>query len=324
MRQTTPKQINADFAYNVGKDIANLENEVENLKKNIGKPQTGNLEFDDKRIAIGNTVYRKLKESLTMFATGIMGNTHWLGDRPDDGIWQDPFTNEYYDRTGTTDTKVQLESFNMFEFQNYITKFDISVVREFIKDNKHKATIKVELEAAITKAYKPDTYPILRLVISNLDYDFSVSYSEQSDTFKPTILQNYEFEIDVPKDGIVTAKITEYHNGITIHSIDKKFDFINIDDLIKKSKINFSGVVEKYSLDYDKNIFFILSPSVENNKPEISSNFLLNLLEYRLNGKVATSLSYDWATSSSYIFKADTMEQLQGEIEVWYKGERIK
>ena len=52
-----------------------------------------------------NLIFRKSKNSnYPMFCTGFQSNQEWYGDRPDDGVWINPFENmQKYQRTGETD-----------------------------------------------------------------------------------------------------------------------------------------------------------------------------------------------------------------------------
>ena len=52
-----------------------------------------------------NLIFRKSKNSnYPMFCTGFQHNKEWYGDRPDDGVWINPFENmQKYQRTGETD-----------------------------------------------------------------------------------------------------------------------------------------------------------------------------------------------------------------------------
>ena len=60
---------------------------------------------------IQNLIFRKSKNSnYPMFCTGFQYNQEWYGDRPDDGIWINPFENmQKYQRTGETDVRYTLE-----------------------------------------------------------------------------------------------------------------------------------------------------------------------------------------------------------------------
>lgn len=54
-----------------------------------------------------NLIFRKSKNSnFPMFCTGYQLDEDWYGDRPDDGIWINPFeNNQKYKRTGETDVR---------------------------------------------------------------------------------------------------------------------------------------------------------------------------------------------------------------------------
>ena len=56
---------------------------------------------------IQNLIFRKSKNSnYLMFCTGFQYNQEWYGDRPDDGVWINPFENDQkYQRTGETDVR---------------------------------------------------------------------------------------------------------------------------------------------------------------------------------------------------------------------------
>lgn len=56
---------------------------------------------------IENLIFRKSKNSnFPMFCTGYQVGADWYGDRPDDGIWLNPFeNNQKYKRTGETDVR---------------------------------------------------------------------------------------------------------------------------------------------------------------------------------------------------------------------------
>ena len=56
---------------------------------------------------IQNLIFRKSKNSnYPMFCTGYQYNQEWYGDRPDDGVWINPFENmQKYQRTGETDVR---------------------------------------------------------------------------------------------------------------------------------------------------------------------------------------------------------------------------
>ena len=56
---------------------------------------------------IENLIFRKAKNSnFPMFCTGYQVGNDWYGDRPDDGIWLNPFeNNQKYQRTGEVDTR---------------------------------------------------------------------------------------------------------------------------------------------------------------------------------------------------------------------------
>lgn len=56
---------------------------------------------------IQNLIFRKSKNSnYPMFCTGFQYNQEWYGDRPDDGVWINPFENmQKYQRTGETDVR---------------------------------------------------------------------------------------------------------------------------------------------------------------------------------------------------------------------------
>ena len=60
---------------------------------------------------IQNLIFRKSKNSnYPMFCTGFQDNQEWYGDRPDDGIWINPFENmQKYQRTGETDVRYTSE-----------------------------------------------------------------------------------------------------------------------------------------------------------------------------------------------------------------------
>ena len=85
---------------------------------------------------IQNLIFRKSKNSnYPMFCTGYQVGDDWYGDRPDDGVWLNPFeNNQKYQRTGETDvryvenltiTSVELQT-NMSDNQNpNDLKFDI-------------------------------------------------------------------------------------------------------------------------------------------------------------------------------------------------------
>lgn len=117
--------VDSMFAYNVAKDIANIENEVEELKS-LPSPQ--GLEFGNERIEVNGLVYRKVEnpEYIKLIQTGYKNNKNWYGDRPDNGYWNDPFTKQVYQRHDGEDFEVVLPSveqvkklsFN-FEFESY-------------------------------------------------------------------------------------------------------------------------------------------------------------------------------------------------------------
>lgn len=51
-------------------------------------------------------IFRKAKNSnYLMFSTGFQFDNEWYGDRPDDGVYKDPFTNKYYERKGNVVTE---------------------------------------------------------------------------------------------------------------------------------------------------------------------------------------------------------------------------
>ena len=56
---------------------------------------------------IQNLIFRKSKNSnYPMFCTGYQVGNDWYGDRPDDGVWINPFENMHkYQRTGETDVR---------------------------------------------------------------------------------------------------------------------------------------------------------------------------------------------------------------------------
>lgn len=56
---------------------------------------------------IQNLIFRKSKNSnFPMFCVGYQVGNDWYGDRPDDGIWLNPFeNNQKYQRTGEVDTR---------------------------------------------------------------------------------------------------------------------------------------------------------------------------------------------------------------------------
>ena len=56
---------------------------------------------------IQNLIFRKSQNSnFPMFCTGYQVGNDWYGDRPDDGIWLNPFeNNQKYQRTGEVDTR---------------------------------------------------------------------------------------------------------------------------------------------------------------------------------------------------------------------------
>lgn len=56
---------------------------------------------------IQNLIFRKSKNSnYPMFCTGYRSGDDWYGDRPDDGVWLNPFeNNQKYQRTGETDVR---------------------------------------------------------------------------------------------------------------------------------------------------------------------------------------------------------------------------
>ena len=57
--------------------------------------------------SLRNLIFRKSKNSnYPMFCTGYQVGDDWYGDRPDDGIWINPFeNNQKYKRTGETDVR---------------------------------------------------------------------------------------------------------------------------------------------------------------------------------------------------------------------------
>ncbi|AOF54416.1 hypothetical protein [Rodentibacter caecimuris] len=69
------------------------------------------------------------------------------------------------------------------------------------------------------------------------------------------------------------------------------------------------------------NLLFLF-PSIRSGDGNITPSFIMRKVEYRLNSKVQKGILEDM--SEPYIFSADTAEELQGSVEVWYKGEQIQ
>ncbi|AOF54284.1 hypothetical protein BKG91_03580 [Rodentibacter caecimuris] len=101
--------VDAMFAYNVAKDIVNLENEIEVLKN---QPVPRVMEVENRLVATDNAVYRQVKNlaNIKLVQTGYRDGIFWYGDRPNDGYWLDPFTQRVYLRRDNQDSEVELPS----------------------------------------------------------------------------------------------------------------------------------------------------------------------------------------------------------------------
>ncbi|MCQ9121557.1 hypothetical protein MUU45_001105 [Rodentibacter pneumotropicus] len=124
MAKTNKNQpVDMMFAYNVAKDIANLENEVEALK-NQPAPQV--MEVGSELVATDNAVYRQVKNlaNIKLVQTGYRDGIFWYGDRPNDGYWLDPFTQQVYLRRDGQDSEVALPSPELVSRLNISYRFD--------------------------------------------------------------------------------------------------------------------------------------------------------------------------------------------------------
>ncbi|MCR1838467.1 hypothetical protein E5343_01290 [Rodentibacter caecimuris] len=110
MARTNENQsVDSMFAYNVAKDIVNLENEIEVLKN---QPVPRVMEVENRLVATDNAVYRQVKNlaNIKLVQTGYRDGIFWYGDRPNDGYWLDPFTQRVYLRRDNQDSEVELPS----------------------------------------------------------------------------------------------------------------------------------------------------------------------------------------------------------------------
>ncbi|QIA76631.1 hypothetical protein [Rodentibacter caecimuris] len=103
------QSVDSMFAYNVAKDIVNLENEIEVLKN---QPVPRVMEVENRLVATDNAVYRQVKNlaNIKLVQTGYRDGIFWYGDRPNDGYWLDPFTQRVYLRRDNQDSEVELPS----------------------------------------------------------------------------------------------------------------------------------------------------------------------------------------------------------------------
>lgn len=324
MGLTRPKQINADFAYNVGKDIANLEHEVELLKNKTPElpPQQG-IEFAVERFAFGDQCFRKLaKGNALMLMTGVFNNGMWYGDRPNDGIWQDPFTLKFYKRTGANDIETELTNLNMNDIEKYVKVRDVKVLTSYLNNNVLKANLMVHVKIVIDDDYIPSSYPeTIILAIHNAD---------QTYLYRNAISNTYEYywetDIIVPQDKMIRLQLRDSNQGaVVIYDKDIQLDIpTDLATLIKSAEITIPAVTSYFDNFYSKDRFMIGVPTVKAKSSDYTSRDLAHKLEYRLNGKVQNGLKQDLYGEYLMIFDADTAEELQGEVEVWYNGERIK
>ncbi|AOF53729.1 hypothetical protein BKG91_03310 [Rodentibacter caecimuris] len=115
--------VDAMFAYNVAKDIVNLENEIEVLKN---QPVPRVMEVENRLVATDNAVYRQVKNlaNIKLVQTGYRDGIFWYGDRPNDGYWLDPFTQRVYLRRDNQDSEVELPSPELVRRLNISYRFD--------------------------------------------------------------------------------------------------------------------------------------------------------------------------------------------------------
>lgn len=115
--------VDSMFAYNVAKDIANLENEVEVLK-NQPAPQV--MEVGSELVSTDKAVFRQVKnvDNIKLIQTGYRDGIFWYGDRANDGYWLDPFTQRVYLRRDGQDSEVALPSPELVSRLNISYRFD--------------------------------------------------------------------------------------------------------------------------------------------------------------------------------------------------------
>ncbi|OOF68471.1 hypothetical protein BKG95_03445 [Rodentibacter pneumotropicus] len=115
--------VDSMFAYNVAKDIVNLENEIEVLKN---QPVPRVMEVENRLVATDNAVYRQVKNlaNIKLVQTGYRDGIFWYGDRANDGYWLDPFTQRVYLRRDNQDSEVELPSPELVRRLNISYRFD--------------------------------------------------------------------------------------------------------------------------------------------------------------------------------------------------------
>lgn len=81
------------------------------MKQNASTNVESTFSLENSRITkevanISRLCFRQTHNSnCNMLLTGYEQDNEWYGDRPDDGIWTNPFTNKQYKRTGTDDVE---------------------------------------------------------------------------------------------------------------------------------------------------------------------------------------------------------------------------
>ncbi|OOF56128.1 hypothetical protein BKK56_03860 [Rodentibacter genomosp. 2] len=318
--------VDSMFAYNVAKDIANLENEVEKLKKDKEEqpevPKSNGIEFGKSyHIKDENFLFREvLNSNAIMIQTGYFANELWHGDRPDDGIWYNPINNERYIRKNGVDEKLVLPDFDLSTLQNYITSNNAYSYYGFtpIYDGeKGTGQLVINLDFEIPSNFNFKSIPELKIKLKGYDElktatkdllgsKIAVSVGAQFEVNLSDGTENFEFEILDDKSNVV------YTGSHTV-------EFADVDSAIKNAKFEFSEPKKT------TNNFIIPAPTIKTNDDNIKPSFIMRKVEYRLNGKVQRGIVQEpQGTIEPYIFSADTAEELQGSVEVWYKGEQIQ
>ncbi|OOF80823.1 hypothetical protein [Rodentibacter caecimuris] len=138
--------VDATFAYNVAKDIVNLENEVAKIKE---EPTPQVIEFGHERVVDSNhRVYRRVlnNDNIKLIQTGYQDDVFWYGDKPDNGYWTNPFTGQIYQRHEGQDREISLPTVEQVKQLNFSFKFSEYVYQEGfpLSDENHVLNISLE------------------------------------------------------------------------------------------------------------------------------------------------------------------------------------
>ncbi len=186
---------------------------------------------------IQNLIFRKSKNSnYPMFCTGFQYNQEWYGDRPDDGVWINPFENmQKYQRTGETDVRYTPDT---------------------SEDKPNRLIVK-------------ETYSGVQVIVESKNDDLSTLPSLENVTFQGNSLGNLDSWVALSDGGGFyqqsSATVLSYQDSAIL-----EFTYNEHRYRVTLPKVADEGGAGTFAIEFDRNNQFYMSITTESSFVQIS------------------------------------------------------